>query len=68
MNFVLEPKGRVIERLRKRWPQYNWTYRAWHWECEAGYVARVAMCSCDDVCEHTGSLCFYKNEGTPEWV
>jgi hypothetical protein len=61
--------GRVIDRLRERFPQYKWVFnrRCWHWECKDGYVCWVADMFCDEDTS-SGRLCFYKYNGTPEWV
>lgn len=61
--------GRVIDRLRERFPQYKWKYNncSGYWECGSGYVCWVADIFTDE-CTPSGRLCFYRHDRTPEWV
>ena len=49
----------------------KWTYRCgtgtWYCDDTLRYVSRVAMCDCDDDCNHTPGLCLYGPDRS-EWI
>jgi len=62
MNLKL---GRVIDHLRKKYPQYTWRYNqhAQWWECEVGNV-RYVGCG-DDEDAGYAYLYFYRTDDGP---
>lgn len=61
--------GRVIDTLRRKFPQYKWRYNARRgaWECGAGYAHWVSSMYDDEDC-CPSSLYFYPHHGTPVHV